>query len=133
VGQWGGGGWGGTTSCGALGTRAVWGCPGRQQREREHLNTGPPLLCLLCDGACVFASATCPYVCPSVFPSLRACVRAGVCACGGVNSMGLSLPGLALAHQLYLAVKAQGHGRLGTHSLFLALETLNGIPHEPRK
>lgn len=41
--------------------------------------------------------------------------------------MGLSLPGLALAHQLYLAVQAQGHGRLGTHSLALALEKLNGI------
>ena len=40
--------------------------------------------------------------------------------------MGLSLPGLALAHQLYVAVKAQGHGRLGTHSLMLALETMNG-------
>lgn len=47
--------------------------------------------------------------------------------------MGLSLPGLALAHQLYVAVKAQGHGRLGTHSLMLALETMNGIEHEPRK
>ncbi len=41
--------------------------------------------------------------------------------------MGLSLPGLALANQLYLAVQAQGHGRLGTHSLHLALETLNGL------
>jgi 3-hydroxyisobutyrate dehydrogenase len=41
--------------------------------------------------------------------------------------LGLSLPGLALANQLYLAVQAQGHGRLGTHSLQLALETLNGI------
>ncbi|ETO78652.1 hypothetical protein F444_06445 [Phytophthora nicotianae P1976] len=41
--------------------------------------------------------------------------------------MNLSLPGLALANQLYVAVKAQGHGRLGTHSLMLALEQLNGI------
>ncbi len=40
----------------------------------------------------------------------------------------LSLPGLALAQQLYLAVKAQGHGRSGTHALFLALESLNGGP-----
>ena len=38
----------------------------------------------------------------------------------------LSLPGLALAHQLYMAVKAQGHGRLGTQALMLALKTLNG-------
>lgn len=40
-------------------------------------------------------------------------------------SVDLSLPGLALVHQLYLAVKAQGHGRLGTHALILALKTLN--------
>ncbi len=39
--------------------------------------------------------------------------------------MNLSLPGLALAEQLYVALKAQGHGRLGTHSLALALEKLN--------
>lgn len=36
--------------------------------------------------------------------------------------MNLSLPGLALVHQLYLAVQAQGHGKLGTHALMLALE-----------
>ncbi len=41
-------------------------------------------------------------------------------------AVSLSLPGLALVHQLYLAVKAQGHGRLGTQALMLALETLNG-------
>ena len=39
---------------------------------------------------------------------------------------GLSLPGLALVHQLYLAVKAQGHGRSGTQALMLALKTLSG-------
>ena len=39
--------------------------------------------------------------------------------------MGLVLPGLALVHQLYLAVQAQGHGRLGTHALMLALEQLS--------
>ncbi len=39
---------------------------------------------------------------------------------------GLSLPGLALVRQLYVAVKAQGHGRSGTQALFLALKTLNG-------
>lgn len=32
----------------------------------------------------------------------------------------LCLPGLALAHQLYVALKAQGHGQLGTQSLLLA-------------
>ncbi|MBW1980709.1 MAG: NAD(P)-dependent oxidoreductase [Deltaproteobacteria bacterium] len=36
----------------------------------------------------------------------------------------LSLPGLALVQQLYLAVKAQGHGKLGTQALILALEQL---------
>lgn len=41
--------------------------------------------------------------------------------------MGLSLPGLALAHQLYLAVAAQGHGRDGTHALELALASMSGI------
>lgn len=41
--------------------------------------------------------------------------------------MGLSLPGLALSQQLYLAVKAQGYGRKGTQALLLALEHLSGI------
>jgi len=42
------------------------------------------------------------------------------------EALGLSLPGLALLHQLYVAVKAQGHGRLGTQALMLALKHLNG-------
>ncbi len=46
--------------------------------------------------------------------------------------MGLSLPGLALSHQLYLAVKAQGHGRDGTHSLELALAKMAGIDWKKR-
>src|SRR5207249_6109102 len=41
--------------------------------------------------------------------------------------MGLVLPGLALANQLYLAVQAQGWGRKGTHALMLALEQLSNI------
>lgn len=41
--------------------------------------------------------------------------------------MNLALPGLALAHQLYTALKAQGHGRKGTQSLILALERLSGV------
>ncbi len=40
--------------------------------------------------------------------------------------MGLFLPGLALAHQLYLAVKAQGHGKAGTQALILALAQMSG-------
>ena len=41
--------------------------------------------------------------------------------------MGIVLPGLALANQLYLAVKAQGYARKGTHALMLALEQLSNI------
>ena len=41
--------------------------------------------------------------------------------------MGLSMPGLALAHQLYLALQAQGHGRDGTHALELALASMSGV------
>jgi 3-hydroxyisobutyrate dehydrogenase len=41
--------------------------------------------------------------------------------------MNLALPGLALAHQLYLAVKAQGYGRKGTQALLLALEHLSNV------
>jgi 3-hydroxyisobutyrate dehydrogenase len=41
--------------------------------------------------------------------------------------MNLSLPGLALANQLYLGVQAQGYGKKGTHALMLALEHLSGI------
>jgi 3-hydroxyisobutyrate dehydrogenase len=40
--------------------------------------------------------------------------------------MGLDLPGLTLAHRLYLSVQAQGHGRFGTQALLLALEELSG-------
>ena len=39
--------------------------------------------------------------------------------------MGLKLPGLKLVHELYQAAAEQGHGRLGTHALFLALEKLS--------
>ncbi len=41
--------------------------------------------------------------------------------------MNLSLPGLALAHQLYVATKAQGYGQLGTHALVKALASLSDI------
>ena len=46
--------------------------------------------------------------------------------------MGLCLPGLALAHQLYVSVKAQGHGRDGTHSLELVLARMAGIDWKQR-
>lgn len=46
--------------------------------------------------------------------------------------MGLCLPGLALAHQLYLAVQAQGWGRNGTQALELALARMAGIDWRQR-
>lgn len=51
--------------------------------------------------------------------------------------MQLSLPGLSLAHQLYVALQAQGGSRLGTHALQLALARLSGVDwlgrSQPRK
>jgi 3-hydroxyisobutyrate dehydrogenase len=41
--------------------------------------------------------------------------------------MDLSLPGLALAEQLYVATRAQGYGQRGTHALLLALASLSGV------
>ena len=46
--------------------------------------------------------------------------------------MGLCLPGLALSHQLYLALQSQGHGRDGTHALELALASLAGVDWKSR-
>jgi len=46
--------------------------------------------------------------------------------------MKLALPGLALVHQLYVALAAQGHGRDGTHSLELALAALSGLDWNKR-
>lgn len=43
------------------------------------------------------------------------------------KKMGLSLPGLALAEQLYLSVQAKGWGRQGTHALMLALAEMSGL------
>jgi 3-hydroxyisobutyrate dehydrogenase len=46
--------------------------------------------------------------------------------------MKLCLPGLALAHQLYKAVEAQGHGKKGTHALALALERISSAAESVR-
>ncbi|NLX96219.1 MAG: NAD(P)-dependent oxidoreductase [Rhodopirellula sp.] len=46
--------------------------------------------------------------------------------------MGLSMPGLALAHQLYLSLQAIGHGRDGTHALELALAAMSGVDWKGR-
>jgi 3-hydroxyisobutyrate dehydrogenase len=45
--------------------------------------------------------------------------------------MRIALPGLALAHQLYVALQAQGHGRAGTQALVLALASISNVewPH----
>lgn len=48
------------------------------------------------------------------------------------NRMGLALPGLALARQLYIALQSQGYGRNGTHALQLALASLSGINWKAR-
>jgi len=41
--------------------------------------------------------------------------------------MNLTLPGLSLVHQLYIATKAQGYGRKGTQALLLALEKISDV------
>jgi len=46
--------------------------------------------------------------------------------------MNLSLPGLALAHQLYVALQAQGGSRNGTQALLLALASLSEVDWEGR-
>ncbi len=43
------------------------------------------------------------------------------------EQMKLSLPGLALAKQLYLSVMAMGKGTKGTQALYLALEKMSGM------
>jgi len=43
------------------------------------------------------------------------------------EAAGLSLPGLAVVHQLYVAAKAQGRARSGTQALYLALKSINGM------
>ncbi|CAM8938188.1 unnamed protein product [Rhodiola kirilowii] len=50
----------------------------------------------------------------------------GICL-SECQKMGLALPGLALAQQLYLSLKAHGEGDLGTQALILALERLNNV------
>lgn len=46
--------------------------------------------------------------------------------------MGIALPGLALARQLYVALSTQGHARSGTQALVLALASLSGVDWEGR-
>jgi len=47
-------------------------------------------------------------------------------------AMKLPAPGLALAHELYVSLQAQGLGRKGTQSLILALARLAGVEWNPR-
>ncbi|KAI3900386.1 hypothetical protein MKW92_014821 [Papaver armeniacum] len=56
----------------------------------------------------------------------------GICIMECQN-MGLALPGLALAHQLYISLQAHGEGNLGTQALILALEQLNNVSLETNK
>ena len=46
--------------------------------------------------------------------------------------MGLAMPGLALAEQLYISLAARGHAKSGTQALILALADLSGINWEKR-
>ena len=41
--------------------------------------------------------------------------------------MGLTMPGLTLAHELYFSMQEQGHGKDGTHALELALAKMSGV------
>ena len=47
--------------------------------------------------------------------------------------MGLCLPGLALANQLYLSLVAHGHARDGTQALQLALAAMSNVDWRARK
>ena len=47
--------------------------------------------------------------------------------------MDLVLPGLSLVRELYVAARAQGHGRKGTQALILALEAVSGIKRKGLK
>jgi 3-hydroxyisobutyrate dehydrogenase len=49
------------------------------------------------------------------------------------DRMNLVLPGLSLVRQLYVAARAQGHGRKGTQALMLALEAMSGIESAVKK
>jgi 3-hydroxyisobutyrate dehydrogenase len=46
---------------------------------------------------------------------------------GEARRMNLAMPGLALAHELYLALRAQGGGRDGTHSLIRTLARISAV------
>uniref|UniRef100_A0A0G4H989 6-phosphogluconate dehydrogenase NADP-binding domain-containing protein n=1 Tax=Chromera velia CCMP2878 TaxID=1169474 RepID=A0A0G4H989_9ALVE len=47
------------------------------------------------------------------------------------DRMKLSLPGLALAKELYVSMQAIGHGDAGNHALILALERMNNMDLGP--
>ncbi len=47
------------------------------------------------------------------------------------EAMGLSVPGLALVHQLYVALQAQGGGRNGTHALLLSVARQSRVGWTP--
>jgi len=44
------------------------------------------------------------------------------------RAMKLSLPGLALVNQFYIAAQAMGLENLGTHGLYKVLSAMNGMP-----
>ena len=49
------------------------------------------------------------------------------------QQMGLTLPGLALAEQLYQSLAERGHAKDGTHALMLALAEMSGVDWQQRR
>lgn len=43
------------------------------------------------------------------------------------KKMNISLPGLSLAHQFYIAAMAQGYENLGTHAIYKVFSKMNGL------
>ena len=46
---------------------------------------------------------------------------------GAANQLGLGLPGVSIAHQLFNTIEAAGEGDEGTQSLVKALERMAGV------
>lgn len=53
-------------------------------------------------------------------------------ALGEAKRMGLCLPGLALANQLYVSLSAHGHGRDGTQAIQLTLAEMSNVDWQKR-
>lgn len=58
-------------------------------------------------------------LCPACLPPAQICLDEA-------HRLGLTLPGLALAEQLYRSLSSNGGDRMGTQALSLVYEALNG-------